>query len=106
MSFFDVFKNRETKFTGERKRIDKVLAEKIISDLKNNGRIVDYAECGLLADWECTSFIVFDNDSFCYSVGSGHDNSDWATPALIVYFEDGTNEMYHCFQKQRITFVV
>lgn len=98
VSFMDGFTIRDSKVTGERKTVDENLAKSIINDLILKGRKVKRAECGLLTDWDCTGFTVFENNCFYYNVGSGHDNSDWATPALIVFFEDGTNEMYHCFK--------
>jgi hypothetical protein len=97
-SFTDGFTIRDSKVIGERKSVDEKLAELIINDLILKGRKVERAECGLLTDWDCTGFTVFKDNHFCYSVGSGYDNSDWATPALIVFFTDGTNEMYHCFK--------
>ena len=97
-SFMDGFTLRENKKFFKRKKVDEKLAELIINDLILKGIEVERAECGLLTDWKCTSFTVFENDSFCYSVGGGYDNSDWAIPALIVFFKDGTNEMYHCFK--------
>ena len=97
ISFSDGFTIRDTKVTGDRKTVDKKLAKLIIDNLISKGRKVERAECGLLTDWDCTRFTVFENNHFNYSVGTGYDNSDWAIPALIVFFEDGTNEMYHCF---------
>tara|TARA_R110000851_G_scaffold5230_1_gene21830 strand:- start:341 stop:673 length:333 start_codon:yes stop_codon:yes gene_type:complete len=97
MSFSDGFTTRRSKVIGKRKTINKELAKLIIDYLILKGNNVQRAECGLLTDWQCTSFTVFKNNNFKYLVGSGHDTSDWAIPALIVFFEDGTNEMYHCF---------
>ena len=97
ISFLDGFTTRDTKVTGDRKKVDRKLAKLIINNLILKGRKVERAECGLLTDWSCTGFTVFENNHFSYFVGGGYDNSDWAIPALIVFFEDGTNEMYHCF---------
>ncbi len=100
VSFMGGFTIRDSKVTGEIKTVDKKLAELIINDLILKGKKVERAECGLLTDWECTSFTVFEDNNFCYSIGGGYDHSDWAIPALIVYFTDGSNEMHHCFTEQ------
>jgi hypothetical protein len=96
-SFMEGITLRSSRVIGEVKTIDKELAESTINKLIAEGRKVESAECGLLTDWACTRFPVFEDNEFSYEVGSGFDHSDWAIPALIVYFVDDTNEMYHCF---------
>lgn len=74
--------------------VDEKGAVKIVKNLLRDGRKIERAELGLDGDWGCNSTTIYDGkfhkyDSYC--------GSPWATPILMVFFEDGPSESYECF---------
>lgn len=72
-------------------------AKSIIEKLISEGRNIIGVYMGLDGDWNENSMIVYENGCF-YEYDLWQD-SIWAEPILIVYYEDGTTEAYSVWNK-------
>ena len=73
-------------------------AKSIVEELLKEGRDIDNVKMGLDGDWSYNSNVIWENNKFfdyCY-----HDNSVWAEPIIIVYFNDGPSETYSTWYKK------
>ena len=78
--------------------VDNEKAKKIVKELLNKGRKIKEAELGLDGDFSCNSTIIYNGENFFdYDAFEG---SLWATPILIVEYEDGSNESFDCWYRQ------
>lgn len=77
------------------KTVDEAKAISIIQQLLAVGRPIRAAYLGLDGDWNENHCMIFDGEE--YSPYESCDSSRWATPVLLVEFEDGSNEMYACW---------
>ena len=73
-------------------KYDEQKAKSIINDLKSSGRKILSAEVGLDGDWDCNHSTIYHYGEFCKT--DFHDNSIWAPPIMIVFFEDTPSECY------------
>jgi hypothetical protein len=75
---------------------DEKKARAMIRKLKKEGRKITSAEMGLDGDWRENSCEIFDGKKFhAYDAFEG---SGWATPILIVHFQDGPSEAYDVYK--------
>jgi hypothetical protein len=75
--------------------VDTVRARQIVKSLLKDKRSIERAELGLDGDWRENSTTIYDGKFHKYDSWGG---SCWAKPTLIVFFNDGPNEMYRCFK--------
>jgi hypothetical protein len=74
-------------------------AKRLVKELLDVGRNIDWAELGLDGDWGENSTIIYEEGKFHkYNAYKG---SLWATPMLIVYFTDDPNEAYECWKPEK-----
>lgn len=79
-------------------KFDKEKAKEIITKLINENKDIDYVEVGLDGDWEINRDILFTSNSF--QEVDFYDNSIWATPIMIVYYNDTEDtECYEVWNK-------
>lgn len=79
-------------------KYDNEKAKKIIEDLIKQGRKITSAKVGLDGDWRENSDTLYENKEF--QDVSFYDSSIWATPIMLVYFEDAPSECYEVWNKE------
>lgn len=79
--------------------VDEKKARSIIKGLLKDGRNIERAELGLDGDWSENSTEIYDGKFHKYDAYHG---SPWATPTLIVYFKDASNEAYESWQPKEV----
>lgn len=89
--------NYLTKDKGFWMEVAPTKARKIIKKLLKKGRKITHAELGLDGDWAENSCGIYDGKRF-YTYDA-YEGSRWATPILIVNFEDGPSETYECYTR-------
>ncbi len=93
--------------------VDSEKANGILTEILSSGKDVDYAELGLDGDWSENSVIIYEDGEWQETavrdpdlpVGKGGEydifhGSSWATPTLIVYFNDGPSLAFECWKKE------
>lgn len=74
-------------------------AKLIVDELIKSGKAIERAEMGLDGDWGENSQTIFDGANyFQYEM---YDHSIWAEPILIVFYPDGSNEVYSIWNKKQ-----
>ena len=81
--------------------VDTENARSIVERKKKNGRDVTHAELGLDGDWGENSDIIYDSDNGFCEYGAYH-GSRWATPTLIIFYNDGPSEAYDCYTEEEV----
>jgi|SRR6185312_15826554 len=71
-------------------------AKAIVERLLNDGRQIERAEMGLDGDWRENSTVIWEDGE--HSEYDSYHGSLWATPMLIVFFEDGPSEAYEVWK--------
>lgn len=77
--------------------VDNEKALKIISNLLKSGRKIKSAELGLDGDFSENSTTIYDGSEF--HDYDAYEGSQWATPILIVNYEDGSSESFECWYR-------
>lgn len=73
-------------------------AEAVVKKLLSEGRKITEAYGGLDGDWNENNSVIYDGKEFHkYDAYSG---SQWATPILIVNFEDGSSEAFEVWDRE------
>jgi hypothetical protein len=60
-------------------------------------------ECGLDGDWGCNSQTIYDKKEGYDNDIWFHDASTWATPIMIVNYDDRPSETYEVYKKLKNT---
>jgi len=74
--------------------VDENKALEMVKSLLKEGRKIYEATLGLDGDWIENSTVIYDGEFNKYDSYHG---SLWATPILIISFEDGPSETYECY---------
>ena len=74
---------------------DESKARQIIKAILETGAKISSAELGLDGDWRENSSVIYENGKF--SKYDAYDGSFWATPILIINYEDRPSEAYECW---------
>ena len=78
--------------------VDNEKAKQIVSELLKNGKKIKSADLGLDGDFSINSTVIYHGEKF-YDYNA-YEGSQWATPILIVNYEDGSNEMFECWFRE------
>lgn len=78
-------------------KVNENKALKIIKTQIKQGKNIERAELGLGGDWKCNNTTIYDGNKF-HKYDSYY-GSRWATPLLIIYYNDAPSESYECFKK-------
>lgn len=71
-------------------------ARKIVSDVVASGREVERAEVGLDGDWGENSGEIYPAEDYEHV----YSQTIWATPLLVIYFRDGSNEAHEVWSRE------
>lgn len=73
-------------------------AREIIKKLLSKGRKITEAYAGLDGDWNENNCLIYDGKKF--HKYDAYEGSCWATPILIINFDDGPSEAYEVWAKK------
>jgi len=82
---------------GYHMNVDEQKAIKIVQGQIKLGRDIERAELGLDGDWIENNTEIYDGKEFHKYDSYGC--SIWATPLLIIYYNDAPSESYECWTK-------
>lgn len=75
--------------------------QKIKSIIDSNIDQIECAICGTSSDWHYTAETVYENGEYLIDLDgkefveiAGIRGSDWDSPVMVVYFNDGSSETY------------
>lgn len=74
-------------------------ALKIIEDLLSSGRKISEATAGLDGDWRENSSTIYEDGQLVKDFYEFYQTSCWATPILMVFFEDAPSERHEVWEK-------
>ena len=77
--------------------VDEEKAVSIIKEQLSQGASIQKAELGLDGDWGENHTEIYDGKNFHKYDSYG--GSKWATPLLIIYYNDAPSESYECFKR-------